>query len=62
PFVGIPLDNLWPLAYTLRKAEFLPHVYPATLLSYTLRRSIATDPLNICKMYVELDQVEHSEL
>ncbi|ETV85573.1 hypothetical protein H257_03281 [Aphanomyces astaci] len=45
-FVGTPLDDLRPLAYTLC---YVP-------------QGNRIDALNISKMYLELDQVEHSEL
>ncbi|RLO03471.1 hypothetical protein DYB28_012778, partial [Aphanomyces astaci] len=67
PFVGTPLDELRPLAYTLWKTDFLPQATSRDLAEFYSTKDYVPqcnciDALNISKMYLELDQVEHSEL
>ncbi|ETV73092.1 hypothetical protein H257_11916 [Aphanomyces astaci] len=63
PFVGTPLDDLRPLAYTLRKTDFLCQATSRDLPEFYssqdyVRQGNRIDALNISKMYLELDQVE----
>ncbi|RHY03593.1 hypothetical protein DYB25_013104 [Aphanomyces astaci] len=55
-----------PLAYTLWKTDFLSQARPGLAEFYSTKDFVPQgnriDALNICKMYLELDQVEHSEL
>ncbi|RLO07760.1 hypothetical protein DYB28_004320 [Aphanomyces astaci] len=67
PFVGTPLDDLRPLAYTLWKTDFLSKATSRDLAEFYCTKDYVPqgnriDALNISKMYLELDQVEHSEL
>ncbi|RHZ41130.1 hypothetical protein DYB31_011264, partial [Aphanomyces astaci] len=67
PFVGTPLDDLRPLAYTLWKTDFLSQATSRDLAEFYSTKDYVPqgnriDALNISKMYLELDQVEHSEL
>ncbi|RLO08453.1 hypothetical protein DYB28_013114 [Aphanomyces astaci] len=67
PFVGTPLDGLRPLAYTLWKTDFLSQATSRDLAEFYSTKDFVPqgnriDALNISKMYLELDQVEHSEL
>ncbi|RLO05531.1 hypothetical protein DYB28_007383 [Aphanomyces astaci] len=66
-FVGTPLDDLRPLAYTLWKTDFLSQATSRDLAEFYSTKDFVPqgnriDALNISKMYLELDQVEHSEL
>ncbi|RLO07038.1 hypothetical protein DYB28_004899, partial [Aphanomyces astaci] len=65
--VGIPLDDLRPLAYTLWKTDFLSQTTSRDLpVLYSapdyVPQGNRIDALIISKMYLELDQVEHSEV
>ncbi|ETV65210.1 hypothetical protein H257_18024 [Aphanomyces astaci] len=65
--VGTPLDDLRPLAYTLWTTEFLSQATSHDLAEFYstpdyVHHSNRIDALNISKMYLQLDQVEHSEL
>ncbi|RLO05565.1 hypothetical protein DYB28_005876 [Aphanomyces astaci] len=67
PFVGTPLDDLRPLAYTLWKTDFLSQATSRDLAKFYsttdhVPQGNRIDALNISKMYLELDQVEHYEL
>ncbi|KAF0763397.1 hypothetical protein AaE_003197, partial [Aphanomyces astaci] len=67
PFVGTPLDDLRPLAYTLWKTDFLSQATSRDLTEFYSTQDYVPQgnrihALNISKMYLELDQVEHSEL
>ncbi|RHZ14430.1 hypothetical protein DYB31_008557 [Aphanomyces astaci] len=67
PFVGTPLDDLRSLAYTLWKTDFLSQATSRDLAEFYstqdyVPQEIRIDALNISKMYLELDEVEHSEL
>ncbi|RHY90225.1 hypothetical protein DYB37_012847 [Aphanomyces astaci] len=67
PFVATPLDNLRPLAYTLWKTDFLSQATSRDLTEFYSTQDYVPqgnriNALNISKMYLELDQVEHSEL
>ncbi|RLO09159.1 hypothetical protein DYB28_003542 [Aphanomyces astaci] len=67
PFVATPLDDLRPLAYTLWKTDFLSQATSRDLAEFYSTKDYVPqgnriDALNISKMYLELDQVEHSEL
>ncbi|RLO06662.1 hypothetical protein DYB28_012804 [Aphanomyces astaci] len=65
--MGTPRDDLRPLAYTLWKTDFLSQSTSRDLAEFYSTKDYVpqgnrTDALNIIKMYLELDQVEHSEL
>ncbi|RLO12812.1 hypothetical protein DYB28_011767, partial [Aphanomyces astaci] len=67
PFVGTPLDDLRPLAYTLwQNGPLVPNHVPRPAEFYSTKDYVPQgnriDALNVSKMYLELDQVEHSEL
>ncbi|RHY90737.1 hypothetical protein DYB35_012641 [Aphanomyces astaci] len=67
PFVGTPLDDLRPLAYTLWKTDLLSQTTSRDLAEFYSTKDYVPqgnriDALNISKMYLVLDQVEHSEL
>ncbi|RHZ40691.1 hypothetical protein DYB26_016353 [Aphanomyces astaci] len=67
PFVGTPLDDLRPLAYALWQTDFLSQAISRDLAEFYSTKDFVPqgnriDALNISKMYLELDQVEHSEL
>ncbi|RHY62550.1 hypothetical protein DYB38_013951, partial [Aphanomyces astaci] len=67
PFVGTPLDDLRPLAYALWQTDFLSQATSRDLAEFYSTKDFVPqgnriDALNISKMYLELDQVEHSEL
>ncbi|RLO00882.1 hypothetical protein DYB28_005954 [Aphanomyces astaci] len=68
---GHPLNDLRPLAYTLWKTVFLSQATSRGLAEFYSTKDYTKDyvpqgnridALNISKMYLELDQVEHSEL
>ncbi|KAF0746835.1 hypothetical protein AaE_007974, partial [Aphanomyces astaci] len=67
PFVGTPLDDLRPLAYTIwQNGPLVPNHVPRPAEFYSTKDYVPQgnriDALNVSKMYLELDQVEHSEL
>ncbi|KAF0755393.1 hypothetical protein AaE_004985 [Aphanomyces astaci] len=67
PFVGTTLDDLRPLAYTLWKTDFLSQATSRDLAGFYSTQDYVPqgnriNALNISKTYLELDQVEHSEL
>ncbi|KAF0707859.1 hypothetical protein AaE_013443 [Aphanomyces astaci] len=67
PAVGTPLNDLRPLAYTLWKTDFLSQATSRDLAEFYYTKDYVhqgnrIDAINISKMYLELDQVEHSEL
>ncbi|RHY40510.1 hypothetical protein DYB38_014019 [Aphanomyces astaci] len=67
PFVGTPFDELRPLAYTVWKTDSLTQAMSRDLSEFYstpdhVPQRNRIDALNISKTYLELDQVEHSEL
>ncbi|RHY83413.1 hypothetical protein DYB26_000418 [Aphanomyces astaci] len=67
PFVGTPFDELRPLAYTVGKTDSLTQAMSRDLSEFYstpdhVPQRNRIDALNISKTYLELDQVEHSEL
>ncbi|RHY66197.1 hypothetical protein DYB38_006499 [Aphanomyces astaci] len=67
PSMGTPLDGLRPLAYSLWKMDVLSQATSRELAEFYsaphyVPQGNRIDALNISKMYLELDQVEHSEL
>ncbi|RHY83483.1 hypothetical protein DYB37_008347 [Aphanomyces astaci] len=67
PFMGTPLDDLRPLTYTLCNTDFLSQATSRDLAEFYSTQDYVSqgnliDELNINKMYLELDQVDHSEL
>ncbi|RQM19535.1 hypothetical protein B5M09_011448 [Aphanomyces astaci] len=67
PFVGTPLDDLRPLAYTLWKTDFLSQATSRDLAEFYstpdyVPQGNRIDALNISKKYLVLDQFKHSEL
>ncbi|RLO03908.1 hypothetical protein DYB28_008698, partial [Aphanomyces astaci] len=66
PFVDTPFDDLRPLAYTVGKTDSLTQAMSRDLSEFYstpdhVPQRNRIDALNISKMYLELDQVEHSE-
>ncbi|RQM27325.1 hypothetical protein B5M09_008625 [Aphanomyces astaci] len=64
PLVGTPLDDLRPLVYILWKADFEAtsrDVAEFYSTSDHVPQGNRFNALNISKMYLELDQVEHTD-